>query len=375
MQQTDARLPINILTGFLGSGKTTVLRHILHDPTFADTAVLVNEFGAVGLDHLLVGALDEAPVLLQSGCICCSIRGDFSRAIRDLHARRQRGEVPPFRRVIIETTGLADPIPILATITSDLVIRRHFRPGNIIATLDGLHAERGLEEHDEVARQAGIADRLIITKADLATAGQIAWLRHSLRRLNSAAPVNEAVLGVVDPDFLIGQDIHAPETRMAEALQWVEQAVTPPRDGHGAAFRHGGAITSFCLRLSGKLDWSTFGIWFSMLAHRHGTKLLRVKGILDVEGSETPVAIHAVQHIIHDPEHLPGWPTAERGSRIVFITQGLEEGSVERSFRAFGRLAVSPARADREMRLAGVPSRRTRGDAPERHAMSDEGSG
>ncbi len=327
----DARLPVNILTGFLGSGKTTVLRHVLRDPAFADTAVLINEFGEVGLDHLLVGALEEAPVLLASGCICCSIRGDLSRAMRDLHARRQRGEVPPFGRVIVETTGLADPTPILATLTGDLVIRRHFRPGNIVATLDALHAERGLARHAEVSRQAAIADRLIVTKTDLAPAGDVARLRHTLRRLNPAAPVAEAVLGAVDPDILIGQDIHAPETRMTEARHWMQA-------DRAGSNRHGGAITSFCLRLSGTLDWHAFGLWFSMLAHRHGDKLLRVKGILHVEDSETPVAIHAVQHVIHAPEHLPGWPDAERGSRIVFITQGLERDAVERSLHVFHRL-------------------------------------
>ena len=345
MPPGDARLPVNILTGFLGSGKTTVLRHVLRDPAFANTAVLINEFGEVGLDHLLVGALEEAPVLLQSGCICCSIRGDLSRAMRDLHMRRQRGEVPPFGRVIVETTGLADPTPILATLTSDLVIRRHFRPGTIVATLDALHAERGLERHEEVARQAAIADRLIVTKTDLAAAGEVARLRQTLRRLNPAAPVVEAVLGVVNPDVLIGHDIHAAETRMIEARHWMQGSGAWPRGGRTDGSRHGGAITSFCLRLDGKLDWSAFGLWFSMLAHRHGDKLLRVKGILDVEDSETPVAIHAVQHVIHAPEHLPEWPDAERGSRIVFIIQGLEQGAVERSLQAFRHLAHPAARA------------------------------
>ena len=340
MPPGDARIPVNILTGFLGSGKTTVLRHVLRDPAFADTALLINEFGEVGLDHLLVGALEEAPVLLASGCICCSIRGDLSRALRDLHARRQRGDVPPFGRVIVETTGLADPTPILATLTADLVIRRHFRPGNIVATLDALHAERGLAQHAEVSRQAAIADRLIVTKTDLAAAGDVARLRQILRRLNPAAPVVEAILGVVDPDVLIGQDIHLAETRMTEARLWMQDDGAQddgarPQGGHAA----GGAITSFCLRLPGKLDWSAFGLWLSMLAHRHGDKLLRVKGILDVEDSETPVAIHAVQHVIHAPEHLPDWPDAERGSRIVFITQGLEREAVERSLQAFHRLA------------------------------------
>ena len=343
MPPGDARLPVNILTGFLGSGKTTVLRHVLRDPGFANTAVLINEFGEVGLDHLLVGALDEASVLLASGCICCSIRGDLSRAMRDLHARRQRGEVPPFGRVIVETTGLADPTPILATLTGDLVIRRNFRPGNIVATLDALHAERGLEQHAEVSRQAAIADRLIITKTDLAAAGDTARLRHKLHRLNPAAPVVEALLGAVDPDILIGQDIHVLETRMTEARHWMQADGAPPPGANGS--RHGGAITSFCLRLPGTLDWSAFGLWFSMLAHRHGDKLLRVKGILQVEDSETPVAIHAVQHVIHAPEHLPGWPDAERGSRIVFITQGLEPDVVERSLHAFHRLTRPSVRA------------------------------
>ena len=341
MPPGDARIPVNILTGFLGSGKTTVLRHVLRDPAYANTAVLINEFGEVGLDHLLVGALEEAPVLLASGCICCSIRGDLSRALRDLHARRQRGEVPPFGRVIVETTGLADPTPILATLTGDLVIRRNFRPGNIVATLDALHAERGLEQHAEVSRQAAIADRLIITKTDLAAAGDTARLRHKLRDLNPAAPMVEAVLGAVDPDILIGQDIHAAETRMQEAGHWMQGAP----GGRANGSRHGGAITSFCLRLPGTLDWSAFGLWFSMLAHRHGDKLLRVKGILQVGDSETPVAIHAVQHVIHAPEHLPDWPDAERGSRIVFITQGLEPDAVERSLHAFHRLTRPAVRA------------------------------
>ncbi len=349
------RLPINILTGFLGSGKTTVLRHILHDPAFANTAVLINEFGTVGLDHLLVGALDEVPVLLESGCVCCSIRGDFSRAVRDLHARRQRGELPPFERVIVETTGLADPTPILATITSDLVIRRHFRPGTVVATLDGLHAERGLDEHEEVAQQAAIADRLIITKADLAGGGQVARLRGRQSRLNPAAPVIEAVLGAVDAEFLIGQDISSAESKVAEARVWMQRAGMPWQHGHLGGHRPGGAITSFCLHQTGKLDSSVFGLWFSMLTYRHGSRLLRVRGILDVDGGETPVAIHAVQHVIHPPEHLPDWPDAARGSRIVFITQELDRELVERSLAAFHGLAKPTAASDATPYPARIP--------------------
>jgi len=336
---TEARVPLNILTGFLGSGKTTVLRHILRCPEFADTAVLINEFGEVGLDHLLVGRLDETPVLLPSGCICCSIRGDLSRAVRDLFSRRQRGLLGVFRRVVVETTGLADPTPILATITADLVIRRNVRPGNIVATVDALHAEAGLERHRELLKQAAIADRLIVTKTDLAAPAAVARLREVLHRLNPSAAIMEAVRGAVDPEFLIRQDAHDPETRLAEMRQWMaNEAPEPP-----GAQRHG-AITSFCVHIAGPLDWNLFGLWFSLLVHRHGAALLRVKGILEVLGSPTPVAIHAVQHVIHSPEHLPAWPTEERGSRIVFITDGLAEEKLRRSLQTFARLAEPAAR-------------------------------
>lgn len=324
-----------MLTGFLGSGKTTVLRHILRSPAFADTAVLINEFGEVGLDHLLVGRLDTAPVLLESGCICCSIRGDLSQAIRDLQARRQRGETPPFRRMIVETTGLADPVPILATIASDLVLRRHFRVGNVIATVDAVHAERGLERYGEVLKQVAVADRLLVTKTDLVSDGQVDRVLGMLRRINPAAVVGVTVNGRVDPDLVLLQDRDGAEARLDEVQPWFQ-----PRDGAGMAVRadHTTGVGSFVLEHDRPLDWSAFGLWFTLLVHRHGDRLLRVKGILDVEGSATPVAVHAVQHLMHPPEHLPCWPTPARTSRLVFITDGLNGEQVQRSFSTFCRL-------------------------------------
>jgi G3E family GTPase len=331
----DERIPVNILTGFLGSGKTTVLRHVLRHPGFADTAVLINEFGEVGLDHMLVGRLEQEPVLLQSGCICCSIRGDLSRAIRDLQAGRHAGSIPPFRRVIVETTGLADPTPILATITADRVIRHHFRAGAMVATIDALHAGEGLTTHPELARQAAIADRLIVTKTDMAQPAQVARLYGRLKQLNPSAMIVSAVQGVVDPEQLVGQDTGGSEARLAEAGRWAAEAI--PAD-LGPATRHG-SIHSFCLTREAPLPWSAFGLWLSLLVHRHGAKLLRVKGLLNVAGSDTPVAIHAVQHVIHQPEHLPAWPAEDRRSRLVFIVTGLEGWQVERSFNSFIALA------------------------------------
>jgi G3E family GTPase len=329
----DARTPVNVLTGFLGSGKTTVLRHLLHSPDFADTAVLINEFGEVGLDHLLVGQLDATPVLLASGCICCSIRGDLSRAMRDLQARRQRNEIPAFRRVIVETTGLADPVPILATVASDLVLRRHFRLGNVVATVDAVHAEEGLRTHGVMLRQVAIADRLLLTKTDLIPVVQVDRLLGVLRGINRAAVVGVAVNGRVDRDLVLRQDLQDPETRLAEVQSWL------PAHGDAAMTAgHADGLESFVLTHDRPLDWSAFGLWFSLLVHRHGDRILRVKGILDIEGSTTPVAVHAVQHLMHAPEHLTAWPTAERASRLVFITDGLDGARVQRSFSTFCRL-------------------------------------
>ena len=338
--QGDARLPVNVLTGFLGSGKTTVLRHVLRSPAFADTAVLINEFGEVGLDHLLVGRLDDTPVLLESGCICCSIRGDLSRAMRDLQVRRERGEIPPFRRVIVETTGLADPVPILATIASDLVLRRHFRLGNVIATVDAVHAERGLEVHGELLKQAAVADRLLLTKTDLVPGAQVDRLLGMLRSVNPAAVVGVAVNGRVGPDLVLRQGIHDPETKLAEVQRWLQAQ----GEVGAAAFQPGHAAAgSFVVTHDRPLDWNAFGLWFSLLVHRYGDQLLRVKGILGVEGSATPVAVHAVQHLIHAPEHLRAWPTPARMSQLVFITTGLDGERVQRSFSAFCRLGQAGA--------------------------------
>jgi G3E family GTPase len=333
--QNVARTPVNVLTGFLGSGKTTVLRHILRDSAFADTAVLINEFGEVGLDHLLVGRLDTAPVLLENGCVCCSIRGDLSRAMRELEAGRTCGAIPSFRRVIVEATGLADPVPILATVAFDLVLRRHFRLGNVIATVDAVHAGHGLETYGEMLKQVAVADRLLLTKTDLVSDARVDRLLRVLRRINPSAIVGIAVNGRVDTDLVLGEDLPNAAARLAEIQPPVEMP-----DGAGPARRadHASGVGSLVLTFDQPLDWSTFGLWFSLLVHRHGDRLLRVKGILNIDGSATPVAVHAVQHLMHAPEHLPAWPTPARTSRLVFITDGLDGERVQRSFSTFCRL-------------------------------------
>ena len=338
--------PVNVLTGFLGSGKTTLLKRLLHSPRMERTAVLINEFGDIGLDHLLVQKVDESVLLLQGGCICCSIRDDLKSALRGLLSRRERHEIPPFDRVVIETTGLADPGPILYTLLSEPVIRHHFQLGNVITTVDVVNAELHLSKNREGIKQVAAADRLVLTKSDLAEPGQTAVVRDELARLNPSARLWDAAEDPVDADFLL--DVMPSGTPPGPARYRLEEGVPQERGsraGKSAApsglRRHTDSVSSFSLILDRPMDWTAFGVWLSLLLNRHGDDVLRVKGILCVEGSETPVFINGVQHIVHPPQHLERWPTEDHRSRIVFITRGIDQGRLRRSLEAFCRLRVA----------------------------------
>lgn len=327
--EIPAFTPVNLITGFLGSGKTTLLQRLLDDPALADTAVLINEFGEVGLDHHLLDRIDETMVLLPSGCLCCTIRGELSAAIRDLHGRRDRGEVPAFRRLVVESTGLADPFPILSTVQADPVLRHHFRWGNIVTTIDAVNGLSQLDRRPESVKQAAVADRLVLTKTDLVSAREADALVARLRELNPSAPLVRAAEGVIDADALLAHDLFATATRGEAARRWF--TVKPAGEAHGAG------VHAFALTLDDAIDWTRFGLWLTMLLNRHGDKVLRVKGMLKVEGSATPVAIHGVQHLVHPPVHMAAWPDDERRSRLVFIVDGLDRAAVEGSLRAFLR--------------------------------------
>ena len=227
-------IPVNLITGFLGSGKTTLLNRLLKSPQLADTAVLVNEFGAVGLDHLLLEAIDAETVILQSGCLCCTIRGDLADAMRALYSKRERGLVPRFTRLAIETTGLADPAPIVATLMAEPVIRHHFRLGNIITTVDAVNGALHLAANPKSIKQVAVADRLVVTKSDLAEPGVVAALRAELARLNPAAPILDAVADPLAPDDLMASDVYDPAKKPAEVAHWLrseaaQQAAYPER--------------------------------------------------------------------------------------------------------------------------------------------------
>jgi G3E family GTPase len=335
--------PVNLITGFLGSGKTTLLQRLLADPALADTAVLINEFGEVGLDHHLLERIDERMVLLQSGCLCCTIRGELSDSIRDLHSRRARGTVPPFQRLAIESTGLADPFPVLTTIHADPVLKHHFRLGNVVATVDAVNGLDQLARQTESVKQVAVADRLVLTKTDLASTDATQAVTVRLRAINPAAPLVLAAGRALDADLLLARDAFDLDAKSDAARAWFGQEMEreahhPHGHGHDAN-RHGTDIHAFALVFDRPLDWTVFAIWLTMLLNRHGSAVLRVKGILDVDGVSAPVAIHGVQHLVHPPVHLRAWPDGERQSRIVFIVQGLSRDAIERSLLTFTGLA------------------------------------
>jgi G3E family GTPase len=287
--------PVNLITGFLGSGKTTLLQRLLLDPALSDTAVLINEFGEIGLDHHLLERIDETIVMLQSGCVCCTIRGELSTAIKDLHSRRERGLLPPFRRLVIESTGLADPFPILSTVRSDPVLRHHFCLGSVITTVDAVNGAQQLAAQPESVKQVAVADRLVLTKTDLATVEAADRLIERLRHINPGAPLWRGADDDLDADALLSRD-----GDNVERWQPADRHGHAPNDRH----RHADDIRTLALCFDEPVDWTRFGIWLTMLLHRHGGQLLRVKGILNVADAETPVAVHAVQHLVHPPRHL-----------------------------------------------------------------------
>jgi G3E family GTPase len=331
--------PVHLLTGFLGSGKTTLLKRLLDDPALSDTAVLINEFGEVGLDHHLVERIDETMVLLQSGCVCCTMRGELADAIRDLHSKRERRQISPFRQVVIESTGLADPFPVLSTLRSDPMLRHHFKSGNVVATVDAVNVAAELDRYIESTRQVAIADRLVITKTDLVEDSQIERLTDRLRRINPDAAILDVqsqfcAKDLFEPDLATRGSM--PQSQSGFFCE--ETAVLLNADGQA----HPAAIASCVLTWEEEVDWTAFGLWLTMLLNRHGERVLRVKGILNISGEERPVAIHGVQHLVHPPVHMEAWPSNDRRSRLVVIVDGLDLKQLQQSFAAFVLTSRTP---------------------------------
>jgi G3E family GTPase len=327
--RADGRVPLTIVTGFLGSGKTTLIRRLLADDRFANAAIIVNEFGESGIDHHLLRKTEERITLLHGGCACCGRRDDLVDALRDLIRRRDRGAIRSIDRVVLETTGLADPAPILHTVVADPLLSRRYYVETTIATVDAVAGERNIAAHGEAVRQIAAVDVVALTKGDLAGVEAEARLRALVGQINPAAGILNAGHGRIDVEQLMC------------AQPWNQQVKAPRVSGyqeppllHASA----GRVDSLLLSFADQLDWPMLGLWLTMLLHRHGDRILRVKGLLDV-GGDGPVLLEGVQHVVHAPRHLPAWPTGERWSRLVFITRDLERNRIAESLAAFQEIA------------------------------------
>lgn len=344
METASLPTPVHLLTGFLGSGKTTLLQRLLTDPALSNTAVLINEFGEIGLDHHLLDRIDDTVVLMKSGCLCCTVRGEVAEALLNLHSLRARGQIDWFERVVIETTGLADPYPVLSTIRAHAVLRSHFSVGGTITTVDAVNGNHQLTIRPEAIRQVAAADVMILTKTDLAAPDTVATLRQRLAAINPAAELLAAA--EADAGALLAEGGMRPTPELLQAFSGASA------EGHDRAHFHAAGVKSFSMVVDGEVDWTAFGVWLTMLLNRHGDRIFRVKGILNVAGEDRPVAIHGVQRLVHPPVHMSAWPDANRQSRLIFILEGLDPEAIRESFKVFNSLSnpvmptPSPGRRD-----------------------------
>lgn len=349
-------LPLSVFTGFLGAGKTTLLNRLLKDPALADTAVLVNEVGDIGIDHNLYEIVEEGVILLSSGCLCCAVRGDLVNSLENLLRARDNGRCKPFQRVVIETTGIADPASVIHIIMTQPYLTLRYRLDGVVTLVDAVNGMKTLDHHEEAVKQAAMADRIVITKTDLPEgAAELPALRARLKKLNPAAIVLE---GAVSAEALINAGLYNPESKIPDVARWLrEEAVIAAEEDahhhhhhghehdhhhhhghhhHDQASRHDASIKAFSIATETPVALNTLEMFLDLLRSAHGDKILRMKGIVQLaDDPERPVVFHVVQHLMHPPARLDAWPDADRRSRMVFITKDLAPEMVRKMFAAF----------------------------------------
>jgi G3E family GTPase len=334
MPDTDL-IPVTVLTGFLGSGKTTILSRLVRDPAFADTAVIVNEFGEVGLDHMLVEATDESIIDLSCGCICCTIRGDLMATLIDLYERREVGEIRPFRRVIVETTGLADPAPIIHTMMQEPLVFTRYRLARVVTAVDAINGMTTLDGHTEAVKQAAVADALLITKTDMTNdSAALDDLERRLGAINPAAECTYSIDGDIAPDRLFSGGVYDPDSKAADVSAWLAREAETGSHSHDVdRNRHGDGIFTYSITRTEPVSRGALGAFMQMLADQKGDDLLRMKGLVALSDDPArPAVVHGVQHVIHPVERLESWPEGTDGTTLVFIVRGIEKDWIENLF-------------------------------------------
>jgi G3E family GTPase len=350
----NAPLPVAILTGFLGAGKTTLLNYLLKDPFLSNAAVIINEFGDVGIDHLLVERADENVIEMASGCLCCTIRGDLIDTIHDLLARRGRGEIKAFDRIVIETTGLADPAPVLHAVMSEPGLLAACRLEGVITVVDAVNGVATLDAHSEAIKQVAVADRIVLTKVDLLSGREgedmLFAIIARLRKLNPAARLLTTHRNEATAERLFNMGLFDPARKIPDVQSWLAAeayAVGEKRsrrhrhanhdhDHHHDVSRHDDHIRSFSFSEENAISPQGLELFLELLKSYHGANLLRMKGIVKVaDDPGRPVVLHGVQHVFHPPVRLPAWPDADERTRLVFIVKDIEKRMIEDLFRAF----------------------------------------